>query len=152
MRNKRKSRIFMFIACCFIKKDTTVSYYPNPVSSFHQIQLVLSCNVQLNPGSVILNSRNSSSSLNAKLKCVLLNNLQEFQGLVHGNSLDVVAVGETWLHDGCLDNELLAADLNTIFRKDRGGKKRSAIIIRRPDLKQQHVRFKLSIFLKLPKT
>lgn len=95
------------------------------------------------------------------MQCVLLNNLQEFQGLVHGNSLDVVAVGETWLHDGCLDNELLAADLNTIFRKDRGGKKRSggvllnvkaAIIIRRPDLKQQHVRFKLSIFLKLPKT
>ena len=68
----------------------------------------------------------------------------------------MVAVGETWLHDGCLDNELLAADLNTIFRKDRGGNKRgggvllkvkAVIIIRRPDLKQQLQNNSLSLLL-----
>ena len=64
-----------------------------------------------------------------KLNCVLLNScflcnkLVEFQGLVYGNNLDVVAVTETWLHDGYLDSEVLSSSLYTIFRKDRVGNK-----------------------------
>lgn len=127
-----------------------VSYYPNAVSCFNQTRLLLSGDAQLNPGPAISISSNSSTSLNAKLNCVLLNSrslcnkLHEFQGLVYGHNLDVVAVTETWLHDGYLDNEILSADFYTIFRKDRESSKRGGGVLlavkadilayRRPDL------------------
>ena len=68
----------------------------------------------------------------------------EFQGLVYGNNLDVVAVTETWLHNGYFDGEILSSSLYTVFRKDRGGNKRGGGVLlavktdllahRRPDL------------------
>ena len=67
---------------------------------------------------------------NSKLNCALLNSrslcnkIVEFQGLVYGNNLDVVAVTETWLHDGYFDGEILSSSLYTIFQKDRVGKRR----------------------------
>ena len=48
---------------------------------------------------------------NSKLNWVLLNSrslfkkIVEFQGLVYGNNLDVIAVTETWLHDGYFDSD-----------------------------------------------
>ena len=72
----------------------------------------------------------------------------EFQGLVYGNSLNVVAVTETWLHDGYFDGEILSSSMYTIFRKDRGGNKRGGGVLlavktdlfayRRPDLEPQN--------------
>ena len=87
--------------------STRVSYYPNSVSCFHRLRLVLSGDVQLNPGPTA--SSSSCITKNSKLKCVLLNSrslcnkIVEFQGLVYGNNLDVVAVTETWLHNGYFD-------------------------------------------------
>ena len=72
----------------------------------------------------------------------------EFQGLVYGNSLNVLAVTETWLHDGYFDGEILSSSLYTIFRKDRGGNKRGGgvllavktdlLVYRGPDLEPQN--------------
>ena len=72
----------------------------------------------------------------------------EFQGLVYGNNLNVVAVTETWLHDGYFDGEILYFSLYTIFRKDRGSNKRGGGVLlavkpdllayRRPDLEPQN--------------
>ena len=72
----------------------------------------------------------------------------EFQGLVYGNNLDVVAVTETWLHNGYFDGEILSSFLYLIFRKDRGGNKRGGGILlavktdllayKRPDLEPQN--------------
>lgn len=103
----------------------SVSYYPNSVSCFHQLRLVLRGDVQLNPGPV--SSDSSCIISNSKLNCTLLNSrslcskLVEFQGLVYGNNLDVVAVTETWLHEGYFDGEIYSSSLYTIFRKNRGG-------------------------------
>ena len=110
---------------------TRVSYYPNSVSCFHRLRLVLSGDVQLNPGPTA--SSSSCITKNSKLNCVLLNSrslcnkIVEFQGLVYGNNLDVVAVTETWLHDGYFDGEILSSSLYTVFRKDRGGNKRGVV-------------------------
>ena len=66
--------------------------YPNSVSSFQQLRLVLSGDVQLNPDPTALSS--SYTMNNSKLSCALLNSLSpcnkivEFQGLVYGNNLD----------------------------------------------------------------
>ena len=132
--------------------SSRVSYYPNSVSCFHHLRLVLSGDVQVNPGT-------TASSLScitniSKLNCLLLNSsslcnkIVEFQGLVYGNKLDVVAVTETWLHDGYFDGEMLSSSLYTIFRKDRGGNKRGGGVLlavktdllayRRPDLEPQN--------------
>ena len=67
----------------------------------------------------------------------------EFQGLVYGNNLDVVAVTETWLHDGYFDGEILSSSLYIIFRKDRGGGvllavKTDLLAYGRPDLVPQN--------------
>ena len=59
----------------------------------------------------------------------LCNKLVEFQGLVYGNNLDVVAVTETWLHDSYFDGEILSSSLCLIFRKDRGSNKRGGGIL-----------------------
>ena len=50
----------------------------------------------------------------------LCNKLTEFQGFAQGNGLGVVAVTETWLHDGVLHTEILQSDAYTMFRKGRG--------------------------------
>ena len=62
--------------------------------------------------------------------------------------MDVVAVTETWLHDGYFDIEILSSSQYTIFRKDRGGNKRDGDVLlavktdllayRRPDLEPQN--------------
>lgn len=62
-------------------------------------------------------------SYNQQLRDILSHHV-EFQGLVYGNNLDIVAVTETWLHDGYCDGEILSSFLYTIFQKDRGGNKR----------------------------
>ena len=65
--------------------SSSVSYYPNSVSCFNQLRLVLCGDVQLNPGPAAFNS--SSTVNNSKLNCVLLNSrslcnkIVEFQGL-----------------------------------------------------------------------
>ena len=101
----------------------STSFFPRElVSCFHHLWLVLSGDVQLNPGLTVSNS--SCITNNSKLNCVLLNSrslcnqIVEFQGLVYGNNLDVVPVTETWLHDGYLDGEILSSSLYTIFRKE----------------------------------
>lgn len=104
--------------------------------------------MQLNPGPTA--STSSCITKNSKLNCVLLNSrslcnkIVEFQGLVYGNNLDVVAATDTWLHDGYFDGEILSSSLYTVFRKDRGGNKRGGGVLlavktdllahRRPDL------------------
>lgn len=129
-----------------------VSNYPNSVTCFHQLQLVLSGDVQLNPGPISLNS--SCTTSNSKLNYTplnsrsLCNKLVEFQGLVYGDNLDVIAVTETWPHDGYFDGEILSSSQYTIFWKDRGGKRRGGSVLlavktnllayRRPDLEPQN--------------
>ena len=72
--------------------SSRVSYYPNSVSSFHQVRLVFSGNVQLNPSPTALSSNYTMN--NSKLSCALLkclspcNKIVEFRGLVYGNNLD----------------------------------------------------------------
>ena len=72
----------------------------------------------------------SATDNNSKLNCLLINSrslcnkLVEFQGLVYGNDLDLIAVTETWLQDDILDNEILSEKTYSIFRKDREGNRR----------------------------
>ena len=95
-----------------------ISYYSNSVSRFHKLRIVLSGGFEFNPGPAALNS--SCTTINSKLNCVLLNSrslcnkLAEFQRLVYGNNLDVVAVTETWLHDCFFDGEILSSSLCTL--------------------------------------
>lgn len=83
--------------------SSKVSYYPNSVSCFHRSRLVLSGDVLSNPDPTA--SSSSCITNNSKLNCVLsntrslCNKIVEFQGLVYGNNLDVVAVTETSLHE-----------------------------------------------------
>ena len=64
--SKRK-KLFFFRRIAYSR----VSYYPNSVSRFHYLRLVLSGDVQLHHGPTTLSS--STITNNSKLKCVLLN-------------------------------------------------------------------------------
>ena len=85
---------FTTLSCCQRASfpPELVIKYPNSVSSFQQLRLGLSGDVQLNPDPTAL--RSSYTMNNSKLSCALLNSLSpcnkivEFQGLVYGNNLD----------------------------------------------------------------
>ena len=54
--------------------------------------------------------------LNARSIC---NKLNEFQALVFGEHLDIVAVMETWFKPDICDSEILPGNQYTIYRRDR---------------------------------
>ena len=84
-------------------------------------------------------------SLNARSIC---NKLNEFHDLVIMKKVDVVAVTETWLHQGILDTEILDSNY-IIFRRDRPQQQRGGgvlicvksdcILVRRRDLENENV-------------
>ena len=84
-------------------------------------------------------------SLNARSIC---NKLNEFHDLVIMKKVDVVAVTETWLHQGILDTEILDSNY-IIFRRDRPQQQRGGgvlicvksdcISVRRRDLENENV-------------
>ena len=51
--------------------------------------------------------------------CSICNKLNEFQALVFGENLDIVAVTETWLKPDICDSEILPENQYTIYRRDR---------------------------------
>ena len=64
--------------------------------------------------------------LNARSIC---NKLDEFQALVFGENLDVVAVTETWLKPDIYDGEILPGNQYTIYRRDRADGRRGGGIL-----------------------
>ena len=50
----------------------------------------------------------------------------EFQGLVYGDNLDVIAVTETWPHDGYFDGEILSSSQYTYFERIEAAKEEVA--------------------------
>ena len=135
-----------------------VIYYSNSCATFN-LEYLLTCgDVQANPGP----GRNSSGrpcsdihqtsknilrcmSLNARSIC---NKLNEFHDLVIMKKVDVVAVTETWLHQGILDTDILDSNY-IIFRRDRPQQQRGGgvlicvksdcISVRRRDLENENV-------------
>ena len=102
--------------------SSRVSYYPNSVSCFHCLRLVLSGYVQLNPGP----NASSSSCItnNSKLSRSLCNKIVEFQGLVYGNNL---------LKRGSMMAVLMVKyyllPCVQSFRKDRDGNKKDGGVL-----------------------
>lgn len=94
--------------------------------------MIICGDVQRNPGPNVTIATNNNDS---KLNCMpinsrsLCNKLVEFQGLVYGNDLDVLAVTVTWLQDDLLNNEILSARTYSIFRKDRQGNRRGGGVL-----------------------
>ncbi|CAB3985676.1 Hypothetical predicted protein [Paramuricea clavata] len=64
--------------------------------------------------------------LNARSIC---NKLDEFQALVFGENLDVVAVTETWLKPDIYDGEILPGNQYTIYRRDRADGRRGGDLL-----------------------
>ena len=109
-----------------------VAYYSNSTATYNPVllKLSLSMDVQPNPGPGIPRK-------NATLRCFLQNarslkgetrdsprrcKLQDFQELLYGNRLDLIAVTETWLTYDISDGEILSNGYQ-IFRNDRRDRK-----------------------------
>ena len=128
-----------------------IIYYFNLCATFNLEYLSICGDIQANPGPPCSDNHRTSKnilrcmSLNARLIC---NKLNKFHDLVKMKKVDVVAVTETWLHQGILDTEIL--DVNyIILRRDRpqlqrgGGVmicvKSDFISVRRRDLENENV-------------
>ena len=135
-----------------------VAYYSNSCATFNLEYLLICGDVQVNPGpcrnSIGRPCSDSHRTSKNILRCMSLNarsicnKLNEFHDLVKMRKVDVVAVTETWLHQGILDTEILDSNY-VILRRDkpqpqRGGGvmlcvKSHFISLRRRDLENENV-------------
>lgn len=79
---------------------------------------MLSEDVELNPVPRKCNPSLKFCSLNARS---IVNKLTEFQAVVTTKKVNLIAVTETWVNSGILQQEIMSTDF-IIFRRDRLGR------------------------------